>query len=380
MFMDKQSKISNKSILAIALGMAIAGMSASTSAQVNLLTDDASLHQNHEETFFSQKGISGESFEPVDAAGVDMSLALATSILIPKNWKIQTSGDFQGAVVSWKGGVTWPLILKNISHNEEIYISLDWVRKIASINVPGKTKSEIRRDIVNNNNIESEMEEYSVKNQKEWSKRNDDRNDLERERNQIDMLIEKQRKAQESNQKLIAQLNDINSKFTEDNAKLKSALEAERVAKENLIEKYSVITPSLKDDAPEIDATELFKKHQDRWVLPFDSSFDYFMKGGHADNIDYVTPATFIAKAGSIEEVVGNWASELNWHIEYRAGVQHYNPYQVELKGSFIEASTQLISIFKDSDRPLNITYHPDVVIGNKKGLVTITDLNFQDR
>jgi hypothetical protein len=347
-------------------------------AAVNLISDDATLQQQYEERFFSQSGISGEVTKPIDAAGAGMSLALATSLIIPETWAIETSGDFQNTVVSWKGGVSWSHIMRNIAQNEEIYVTLDWIKKIATIDVPGQS---MNKNNTQNSNalLQEEKREYKKQIAKKWERQETQAATIVQERQQIEMLMKKQREAQDANQQFIAQLNETNDQFSRDNSKLKNALEAEKNERKSLEEKYSVIDPTLTLDNT-IDATTLFNEHQERWVLPYDRTFEYFLKGGHSDLFTRLTPATFIAKKGSVEDVIRKWADRLNWHLEYRAGVKHDNPYEVEFKGSFVEASTQLIKIFETSKRPLNIMFHPDVVNGTKKGLVTITDLNYKSR
>lgn len=377
--MSSKQKMFNLKKTAIIISLSLTAItSANSSGGLNLISDDASLQQQYQEKYFSQSGISGEETTPIVATGADMPLALAVSILVPKNWKVETSGDFQSAIVSWKGGVAWPLILRNIAQDEQIYITLDWIRKVANINVPGTTQSEKQYQKQAKVSLSEEKQSYKIKDAQQWQKRDDNKTALNSERQKSKSFIDNQKEAQESNQLFIAQLNQTNEQFARDKISLEQALKFERNEKQALIEKYSVINPSFEKENITLDATDLFDDHNKRWVLPFDSSFDYFIKGGHTDKISYLTPATFVAKKGTINDVIGNWANELNWHIEYRAGVQHYNPYQVEFKGSFFEASVELISIFKDSKRPLDITFHPDVMIGNRKGLVTITDLNYE--
>ncbi len=129
-------------LTSVIAAMVSATLSSASNAEVVKYTDDATLQQQNGEHYFSQSGISGEKVEPIETAGADMSLAIATNLIVPDSWVVKPSGNFDNAVVSWKGGVTWPLILRNIANDEGIYISLDWVQKIVSINVPGQTESE----------------------------------------------------------------------------------------------------------------------------------------------------------------------------------------------------------------------------------------------
>lgn len=193
--------------------------------------------------------------------------------------------------------------------------------------------------------------------------------------------MENSRAAAESNQAFIANLNKQNEEAEKKAMKLAAQLESERNKNKELSQKYAVIDPSLSTKSKEFDAVELYDDYNERWILPFNTDFEYFIKGGHADLILSETPATYIAKQGSLEDVLKQWASELNWHVEYRTDVRHYNPYKVQFKGNLYEAGRDLVSIFLKSRRPLDIKFHPDVkpiVDGQEKeGLIIIDDLMY---
>lgn len=351
-----------------------------SSAAVVVYTDDTALRQNkQQQQFFSQSGLSGEQSEVIIGAGEQRPLTHVTDIIIPKNWKIEKSGNFDMATVSWTGGLVWPQILRDIAQREGIFISLDWVTKVAAIHVPGERAQMAQMNEAaiksktdqQNANVKSEIAQQSERREQAVVKANNDRA-------QLDLLLTRTKDAQKSNQEFIDKLNENNRKFESDNSTLKELLEKERAEKAKLEEKYAVITPGVtQSDSPK-DATALFRDHKERSVLPFDPSFEYFIKGGHADVITPDTPATYLAKVGTVEAVVMAWCEEIGCKVEYRSGVQHYNNYEIELKGNFYQASRELVSIFKNSDRPLNIEFWPDVRVGNgKKGLVVISDLNF---
>jgi hypothetical protein len=357
----------------VSMSLAVAPVSAS----VVMISDDATLQQNYNEKFFSQSGISGDEVVVLDTAGDEMPLSFALSRIIPESWNIQTQGDANSTSVSWSGGVAWPHILRNIAHDEEVYVSLDWVQKIAAITVPKASANEYA-DSESIANSKNESEEFKARQLEKAERRNDNEKILARQHRQIDELFEKQRSAQESNQEYIARLNETNRQTEKEAERLREALETEKGRRLALEEKYAVVSPQGEIDVP--DGAELFVQYEKRSVLPFDSSFEYFLKGGHADLITPETPATFIAKPGSVKQVVESWANEIGWALEYTAGVKHNNPYEVEFKGTFYEVGREFITIFRSSNRPLNITFHPDVKVDGKHGLVKVTDLNYSNR
>ncbi len=358
------------------------GTSQAALADVIKLTDSATLQQQHGERYFSQSGISGEKVVPVETAGADMSLSLATQLIVPDSWLVKSEGDLDGALVSWSGGVSWPIILRNIANNEGVFINLDWVKKIAMIHVPGQTKSENAIASKQQNEFATERNEFRKKQKQEWELRNEQANKLKSESEQLGIFVQRQKDAQKETNKFIKDLNSQKSELENNITTLQAALEEEREKRVAVETKYAVIDPSLAEESA-VDATELFGKFEGLWVKPFDDSFDYYIKGGHSDVIETHTPATYIAKSGSIEDVLIEWASQVGWHIEYKAGVQHHNPYEITLKGSFIDATRELISGFKTSDRPIDIQFFPDVVVrtadGEKRyGLARIIDRNYK--
>jgi len=374
--------ISKKQLVATAITFALSGsFSFSANAGLNILTDDITVQTEADPSgFFSQNGSTIEKAQPVMGGGDSMSLSLATKVIVPSDWKIQQSGDFYAKVVDWKGGLAWPHILRNIANDEEVFISLDWVKKIATINVP-EGESLIVESTINSKKLDEMREQYSVKENQSWQRRVDAEENLSNVKNRVAKYMENSRAAAESNQEFIANLNKQNEEAEKKAMKLAAQLEDERNKNKELTQKYAVINPALSPKNEEVDAVELYEEYNKRWILPFNTDFEYFIKGGHSDLLLSETPATYIAKQGSLEDVIKQWASELNWHVEYRTDVRHYNPYKVQFKGNLYEAGRDLVSIFLKSRRPLDIKFHPDVkpiVDGKEKeGLIIIDDLMY---
>lgn len=366
--------------IALAVSTALAMHAAfHASAAVVVYTDDVALQQNkQEQQFFSQSGLSGERSEIVPGAGDGMPLSLVAKNIVPSNWRIETSGAYETKVVSWRGGLVWPQILRDIAQREQVYITLDWVKKIASFHVTGETSQIALMSEGSLLDTRNKQQAYMAQVQREQNERIVSAEEKARnDRSQLQLLTERNQAAQEESQKFAEKMIEISRQHERDKQTLESMLAQERKKREKIEERYSVIDPATGKTA-NVDATDLFVEHQKRSVLPFDPSFDYFIKGGYRDIISADTPATYIARPGTIESVIQRWCNELGCILEYRAGIQHENPYQIQFKGSFYQATTELILIFKDSDRPLDIQFWPDVSDGKgRKGLVVVTDLNF---
>lgn len=385
----------NHKILYVMILTAIAGGTHTATADVIKLTDDATLQQSQGERYFSQSGVSGEVVEPLETVGAGMALPLATKLIVPNNWVVKPSGNYDRAKVSFKGGVSWPHILRNIAQDEGIFISLDWVKKIVSIHVPGETKSQEAQALLAKQKLDSQRQSF-YKDMKPadagqpspfFAKKNAATAPLQPENKTASTgtsIVAAPKEAQVANTDYINKLSSTNAVLEKDLQSLKMKLAAEQTELKLLKDRYAVIDPKLSTKPAEkpADATELFSKFSKLWVKPFDDSFMYYKNGGHAEILEAKTPATFVAKKGSVEEVITQWGAAVNWHVEYAAGVQHHNPFQVSFKGTFFEASTELVRVFEQSNRPINITFYPDVNVEMpdgtvRHGLAKITDLNY---
>lgn len=353
-------------------------------AGVHILTDDVTVQTQAAPTqYFSQNGVSGDQVVVIKGGGDVTSLSLAAKLIIPPEWKINFTGDYQKKSVYWNGGVSWPHIIKNIADVEGIFVSLDWVKKIANIHVP-ESESIQTASNVSEDKLAEERKEYELKSKAEWARRDDNLKKVAEEKSRTGQMLTQFRASQEEDQKFIAKLNLDNAKLTEERLEVQAMLEKERAKRKELEDKYSVIDPTLNNAAEKKDSTDLYIEYNEHWVLPFDDSFEYYIKGGHADVILASTPATFIAKQGYVKDIMIEWARETNWHLDYRSQVKHKNPYQVSFKGSLFEASTEFISLYLESRRPLDINFYPDVkpIIDGvaKDGLIIVEDLEYKKK
>ena len=210
LFRDEKMKktIRRKTFIAAALMSAMCTATYSF-ADVIKVTDDARLLQHHDAQYFSQSGLSGEEAKVIETGGADLPLSLAASLIIPENWKIESSGDYENAIISWSGGVSWPLIVRNFSENEEIYVNLDWIKKVASIHVPGRAAVAMSSADDNQTQSLKESREAFIKAQdSSFKKQERYKQQTEDQKAQFESILEQQRNAQESNQALIARINE----------------------------------------------------------------------------------------------------------------------------------------------------------------------------
>ncbi len=122
---------------------------------------------------------------------------------------------------------------------------------------------------------------------------------------------------------------------------------------------------------PALNLVALKEEYNKKFVLPIDPSFDFYVQGGKEEKIDYETPATYLAKSKlSLEENLDSWSKEIGWTLEWKTAVRYPIKYPMAMKGTFKETSIELINLFKNSKRPLNISFYP------KSKVVVVTDLN----
>ena len=172
----------------------------------------------------------------------------------------------------------------------------------------------------------------------------------------------------------LGELTEQNMFAINEKARLERELEAARLQIDNLSGRLRVVGEG---EDEELVAEDLFAQYERADVLPFNASFDYYIKGGYMDNIEYKTPATYIAKPNSLETIIRAWAEPLGFAVQWKTPVRHIVPQKLQFKGDLREASTELFSLFLPSDRPLNIYFYPDV---GESGLIVVEDLNNQER
>jgi len=328
--------------------------------------------------YFTESGLSPETPPPVEGAGDNMSLDLTMKLIMPESWNYTLTGKSASRTpVKWQGGTSFSHTLKQMSEDNQIFINVDWVSKEVSVNVPAvriakaPTNTPAQTDVETNTNNDTYAAHYQQKRV--------DRDDIAAKKkasnSQVEMTIASQRKTQDEHSKFVAVLLEENQRAARHSDELQGEL-AETITKlAHAEEKLRVVYRKEVTNAPE--PTQLADIFDARHVLPLDTSFDYFLKGGHQDTFELNTPATFIAKPGTLKEVLTAWAAEIGggMEVDYRLNVDHHITHKRVFKGSFRESATSLVLKFKDSNRPVNISFHKDL---GDHGVVLVTDLNYK--
>ena len=330
--------------------------------------------------YFSEAGISGEIPSVIHGAGDNMSLELAMKLIAPKSWKYDISGkNAKRTPVKWKGGTSFSHVLPNLSEDNKIFVNMDWVSKTVSVNVPSDHKveqSRLRKTQVAISETASNASNnsYAKMYAEQRVARDDGRAFTDSKNKQVELVIDNQRQSQTSHSKLVAALHDKNQFEKREKEDLQR--EVGRLRSELIYAQEAVAVVYNEDETNTLSALELSGEFASRTVLPADPSFDYFLKGGHQDNFEVRTTATFIANPGTVHEILNAWASNIGggYVVDYRPNVDHHIRHKRVFSGDFISVSTDLILKFEDSKRPLNISFHPNL---GDHGVVVVEDLNF---
>lgn len=381
---------------------------------VTVLTDATSLQTNSSQ-YFSQTGLSGEDAKIVNGGGV-LPLPSLMKILVPSGWEVHGSGKFDSVKAQWRGGLSWSQILYQVANKEKIFIGIDWVAKTVTVNVPdGSGISELAKPASKTNGKPAAEEKLAKNTQKQSAgtstqnaKTNQNGPTIVKAKTvsiNAEKLKEKPQyagvKADDTNKKIAAQAEKTKTesiiaktKADEDRiktlerqreeaelqakilaAKLKETqAEADRIKAENGISITKGATGPVKT------VPELLADYQSRTVLPFDKSFDYFKSGGYKDTFGVDTPATFVAKKGTVEQVIKAWADVMHYDVDYRAETIYDNEYEISFQGTFQEATTEFIKLFQNSERPLKIQYFDNVKASpTGQGLIIISDRKIKD-
>lgn len=379
------------------------------------LTDAQSLQINNDKTFFSQTGLSGEDARVVNGGGI-LPLEVLLKNIVPKGWEVNTSGNTKSLSVTWRGGISWSQILYQVANKERVYIGIDWVSKQVSVNVPDgagsglvskspyPTKTEVAQDKVTaasaSSGKNSSLSHKKTDNDTQPKIKSFEQPKWDTQKKLVaatpvkrDQKIVQQKVAQASQSTLISAdqakkvATDSYIKELESREKI-ATLEKERLAKDlattqkerDEIKKAAGLTSNLTVQDTGKSTAQLVSEYESRYVLPFDKSFDYFKKGGYKDTFGTDTPATFVAKRGTVESIIKEWAKVMHYDVDYRAETIFENEYEISFKGTFFDATTQFIELFQESDRPLKVKFYPDVKASSGgQGLVVISDMQIRD-
>ncbi|MBE8232827.1 MAG: hypothetical protein HAW67_03770 [Endozoicomonadaceae bacterium] len=330
--------------------------------------------------YYSESGVSGEDLPVISGGGDKMSLSLALKLITPKSWDVEVSGkEANKTITSWEGGTTFSHILRRISENNEIFIDVDWVQKKINIHNPDAVENKFR----NSGQIEtsaalpvgvSAKKTYTESPPAQNTARNDDYVVTANKNKRIESLITTMQSSEQDHESLIATLHKRNRNTNQEKEDLNNELQSLKAELKQAKSLIQVVHNSENTKTTTNNPIELHEKHGSRYVLPFDDSFDYFLKGGHQDTFDPMTPATYLAKVGTVEDILKKWAHSVGYVVDYKVNVRHNIKHKMKFKGNFIESSKSLIKKFINSKRPLNISFHPKL---GESGVVLVEDLNF---
>jgi len=405
------------------------GVSFSAISDVRVISENLAVNKTNNANqiaTFSQVGFSGEKYPIFKGFGEDMPLEIALKAIVPKSFEVRNNNPELN--VSFKGGTTWPYVLEQISKKHKLAISIDYNKMIVDVyseNVASKKDlitpetKVVTVEKTKNNKIlahkEQQIKAKSSLEQKILEKQKEDQRlagviPLEHEG------INKYKKIKEDNKPTVKEIiqpsknvtitvasnnsNTLTGGYTQEEfSKLspqektnvllglssKNQEKLEKIVQQREIielknkKQLSVNQPVVSEknivtttqEISSVNLVNLKEQYNKKFVLPIDPSFEFYVQGGHEEKIEYGTPATYLAKTNlTLEENLEAWAKDIGWTLEWKTAVRYPIKYPMTMKGNFKETSLELINLFKNSKRPLNIAYYP------KSKVVVVTDLN----
>jgi hypothetical protein len=333
---------------------------------------------------FSQVGVSGEKARIIKGFGKNMPFNISMDVIVPTDWSITHNEGAELELLKWDGGVSWPYVLKNLSEENDISVSINWEKKHVDLFSHTANKKEIEKvkevdELVDlfNNEQESIKNKLLLANEKEIREKLEIENKLNTSRLQAKLDAEKENKNYitklENDKKVLSEEKEV---FETELSTLKGIVDSQSEKNIALVVNDEIIIDKeneLKIDTVELKTEEYKSEYDKREILPIESSFDFFTSGGYEQEFDYYTPATFIAKKGkTINEVLSSWADSIGWDITYNTRVHYTVDFDMVFEGIYKESSTSLIKLYKDAPRPLDIEFYTD------QKLIVVKDLEFK--
>lgn len=372
--MKGQIKKISKSI-ALALSMGILSPAYGT---VHILT-------NHDEptsdvATYSQTGVSNEYAPVRKGYGEDMPLETSLEIIVPDGWNVEVNEGALDELVDWEGGATWPYVLKDLSERNDISVSINWNDRTIDLFAH---RTEAKRlaaiEEAETTRLIAERAERTVDVEMELEKEAELRKQLELDAKMLSKELEDSKAAEAANQEYIASLEEEREQLVKLGDELSSTLEEkstllskkEKVLKE-LTNEQDRLTSELEElkfanvetneqELTEVNVEALKKTYKTSFILPIDDSFEFYVQGGYEEEFDYYTPATYVVKGNiTLKENMEQWVKGIGWHLEWKTGVRYPVKYTVKFEGTFKESSTNLINLYRESKRPLDIDFYPD--------------------
>jgi hypothetical protein len=368
----------NKFTIAVLLSTAF---TAASHAGV-VLTDTSEQMYKYDEKgtpFYSESGISTELSVVHIGSGEKMPLSIVAELVVPESWHISIPSNAVGnMLVDVNGGKGWSHVLLEMAEKNKVYTTVDWKNKKVSFDAPDpmklklveKTRTLSPQELANEKAV-SVIAEY----ERQLAMKRDTRDNqsIRNTMNQevVDAALNSAKSSQEHSDLIIGEVNSERESKELEVQNLKRQLEEAKSSIANLTGKLEVVGLAEQEEKPEVE--DLFALYEKSSILPFDSSFDYYIKGGYMDVIEYETPATYIARPGRVEDIVREWAAFNGYELSWRTDVIHNLEFKNVFKGDLRTASIALFEMYLDSDRPINIEFFPDA---GESGLIIVSDLN----
>lgn len=335
--------------IALVVGVAIAGQNIAH-ADFNIYADPnvvAKKVVKQDKHSFKQIGGSLEKAKVVNSGSGPLSIAI--DHLIPKGWEIKMNPDvgLENSIVKWKGNVTWPYALESLSVNHDMDVVINWERQYVTID------SAMRESQIEVSQIEKLSEEHNIV------------------KKEINLLTLDQTKEKEVDLLMTSNDNIIE--------------EVKELSELSLIEQHESSALSIEEKIKQMEPKEKYeleKAYAKTGILPFDPSFESFVKNKDIDKHEYMQ-LTFILKAGlSLQDNIREWVKEMpnDWTLEWDAEKDFMIDKDVKIKNTFIDVFPLVEDFYKDSKYPIKIklylknttvhVYNKELKLNHKEAII----------
>lgn len=342
------------------------------------------VYKNHEkritsqEAQFSQTGISAEKADLIKGYGENIPLTVSLDIIVPSHWDISYNEGAENLLLNWKStddGLAWPYVLEDLSKKNNISVHIDWNRKFVDLfahKVKENSFNELyEMDSNTPNKVEDQIALEKILKEKEEQERNN---------NLLQKMVEDQKMALSDNARVIEELIADQQKKLKEESQNPSYFDKntydsdkELSIKDGNAILFTEIENNENTALLQISEEDFKTEYDSKFVLPLNSSFEFYKDGGWQQTFDFYTPATFIAKRGlTIEQILTEWATAIGWEITYESNVHYTLDFDIKFEGIAREASRSLVALYEDSDRPLDVFFY------TQQKLIVVKDLSFK--
>lgn len=339
------------------------------------------VYQDYKERFeenqaqFSQTGVTSEKPNIIKGYGKDIPFTISLDIIVPKHWDVSFNEGAENLLVNWQStsdGLAWPYVLEDLSKRNNVSVAIDWKRK--NVNFYAHEAHNERFDYL------ATRDESYVVNQAG-------------EKIELERILREKEEYSRMNQMLMREANERQAALSENERRIAEMQEEMRAREkeEELALNYGsglLMQAQLDGDSAvigfeedvfteglDISLDELREEHSRRTVLPINPSFEFYKAGGWRQDIDFHTPATYKAKSGkTVREVINSWGDEIGWKVTYDTNVHYTVDFDMEFKGIAREVMIEFITLYENSQRPLDIKFYP------RQKLIAVEDLVFERR